>query len=120
MAARFHVIILEKPDSTNANLWRYLLWCDVPTARQVYYKTIAPQTSAWKDAIQVDTDAIKNGEVLEYNETLQHPAGTNMATMQSMLQQLWTDKQNFVNTWNPYVRYGSTFDGTAWVLTNIG
>ena len=120
MAARFNIIILDKPDPTNAELFKYVLWADVPTARQPFYAKPAGTVSAWKDAIAADNSQLVSGAVSEKVDTVQVAKGSGMAVAQAEMEARWTAYQNEVNTSNPWVRYGSTFkSGTGWVLSGV-
>ena len=120
MAARFRIIILDKPDPTNAELFKYVLWADVPTARQPFYAKPAGTVSAWKDAIAGDNSQLVSGAVSEKVDTMQVAKGSGMAVAQAEMVARWNAYQNEVNTSNPWVRYGSTYDPSgAWTLTGV-
>lgn len=116
MAARFKIIILEK-STQEPQRYRAAMWADVPAARQSHYAN-PDAVSQWTGALQGDIDALKSGAVAEkiFDERL--PDGATNAQIQSFLQQRWLDFQGEVNNRNPWVRYGSTWDGTTWVMAN--
>jgi hypothetical protein len=114
---RLRVIILEKPEiRDNTNVFRYVFWADVPAARQAFYARPGA-VSAWKDALTADNTNIANGTYAEKVDTLQVAAGTGITAMQVFLQDKWTAYQADVTALNPWVRYGSTWDGTTWTVT---
>ena len=117
MAARFKIIILDRTPS-DANEYHYLLWVDVPISRQPFYAK-TPAISAWKDALPLDLLALQNGSVVETVQTQRVPAGATLAQVQAFLQQRWTDFQNDVANTNPWVRYGTTWDGATWALGGV-
>lgn len=116
MAARLKIIILNRDTDTNG--FQYVLWADVPVARQPFYADPAKQ-SAWKDALPADNTALQNGTVAERTGYSSFPPGGNMAQAQADMQQKWSAYQSDVGGFNPWRYYGSTWDGTTWVVTNI-
>lgn len=114
---RFNVIILDR--DTNDNEFSYVLWADVPVARQPFYAN-ANAKSAWAGATTADNTALQNGSVVEQSGAQRVPVGATTAQMQAFLQQRWTDYQAAITAANPWQRYGSTWDGTTWVLANNG
>lgn len=121
---RLNVIILDKPDNNNPNLWRYALWADVPTARQGQYALLwgASKVSAWADATGTDNQNLQNGSMVEKVDTQQVPGGATLAQIEGFLQQRWVDYQAFVTSNNPWIRYGSygVFNGATWTWTPGG
>ena len=73
MAARFKVIVLEK--DPGAPHYTYVLWADVPTARQALYAAAWGPTrvSAWKDATNgagSDNEKLQNRSVVERQQSI--------------------------------------------------
>ena len=119
MAARLKIIILDKPViQENPNVFRYVFWADVPAQRQAFFANPAAE-SAWKERTQADVDQLKSGAVKEQVATIQVIPGTGMAAVQAELQARWQSYQDQVTTLNPCLRYGSTWDGTTWVLGGV-
>jgi hypothetical protein len=116
MAARLRIIVLER--DRDANGFDYVLWADVPTARQPFYASV-DKKSAWKDALPADNTALQNGSVVESTGHVAFPPGGSMAQTQAELQVRWNAFQNEINAANPWRYYGSTWDGTTWVVTNV-
>ena len=106
------IIVLDRP---NPGRYRYLLWLDVPVARQVFYAN-ADAVSQWKDALPADVTALKTGAVVELAEDI-NIGGMTLVQVQAALQGRWTTEQNEMNATgagNPFQRYGAFWDGTAW------
>jgi hypothetical protein len=119
MAARFRVIVLDKSDLSNQNIFRYVLWADVPPVRQAFYTQPAATVSAWKDATVGDNAQLVSGAVAEKVAEIQVAPGTGMPAIQAEIQIRWQAFQDQVTTLNPWNRYGSTWDGTTWVLGGV-
>ena len=122
MAARFKVIVLEK--DPGAPHYTYVLWADVPTARQALYAAAWGPTrvSAWKDATNgagSDNEKLQNGSVVETQQSIDVPVGWTLAQIEAEVQIRWTAYQNKITTANPWIRYGTTWDGTTWILTGV-
>lgn len=111
------IIILEKTSDTPL-IFRYALWADVPAARQSFYASPGA-VSAWKDASGAENTAIATGAVAEKIDTVQVTPGTGIAVIELQLQDSWTNYQNLITNTNPWVRYGSLWDGTTWTLTGV-
>jgi|SRR5215472_5169653 len=111
---RLNVIILtqESGDLTVA------LWADVPAARQQFYANPNAK-SAWVGATTTDNTNLQNGSVVEQVTTQRVPAGAGIGQIENFLQNLWQNYQNSINTANPWLHYGSTWDGTTWVLVTV-
>jgi hypothetical protein len=118
MAARLKVIVLERDHDTNG--FNYVLWADVPVARQPFYAKPTGFKSAWKDALPADLTALESGAVAEATGYVAFPSGGSMAQAQAKLEQKHAEFQAQVTNANPWRFYGSTWDGTAWVIANIG
>jgi hypothetical protein len=125
MAARFRIIILDRDTSNPAlTIWRYVLWADVPVARQSFWGALwtidnPSRPSAWAGASGADNLALQNGEVAEVVQTIERFPGDTMAVLQAALQQRSAEFITYVTNYNPWNRYGSTWDGTTWVVTTV-
>lgn len=111
---RLRIIALEQPDRNDPRTYRYLLWADVPTARQRFYADPA-KVSAWLDATAPDNAALASGAVVERSDTMRIPLGATLAQIKAFLEARHADFQADITNNNPWVRYGMTFDGTTWV-----
>jgi hypothetical protein len=114
---RLNVIFLAgTPDDPNT--WQAALWADVPAARQTFYAS-SNAKSAWTGATAADNTNLQSGAIAEKIITQRVPPGTSIAQIETFLQNQWTAFQNEITNANPWVHYGSTWDGTTWtVLTN--
>jgi hypothetical protein len=108
------IVILDSP---RANVYRYVLWATVPTARQVMYAQPG-KVSAWKGASQAENDAIATGAVVEIQDEFEVAPGTTLASVRADLISLQTSFQAATTANNPWVRYGTFYDGSTW--TNAG
>jgi len=119
---RFNVIVLDQT-ADDPNTYRFVMWADVPAARQSRYAFTSTSTgnvSAWTGASTSDNDSLKSGAVTERLLTQRVTPGTSLAAIEAFLQTQWTAYQATVTSYNPWQRYGSTWDGTTWVVTNNG
>lgn len=111
---RLRVIVLDQP-AEDVNSYRYALWADVPAARQSFYASSATK-SAWSGATTADTTNLQSGSVVESVSTMRIPSGTTVNQIEAFLQSRWQDYQNHISDYNPWVHYGTTWDGTTWTL----
>ena len=110
---RLKIIILEtEPEKIN-----YAFWADVPAARQRFYADAA-KVSVWKDALAADNTALQNGSVTEFVHHLDIDAGVTDADRRLALRRDWQAFQARVNNYNPWDKYGTTFD-TAWAIGGV-
>ena len=111
--ARLKIIILETwPGKIN-----YVFWVDVPLARQPFYAD-AGKVSAWKDATAADNAALQNGSVTERAHHLDIDAGVSDADRRLALRRDWQEFQARINNYNPWSKYGTTFD-TVWTAGGV-
>ena len=111
--ARLKIIVLE----TNGNEISYAFWADVPAARQIFYAD-AGKASVWKDATAADNAALQNGSVVEKTDSIVFEPSAGAPRIRQELEALHNRFQNKITAHNPWNRYGTVFDGTAW--TNGG
>lgn len=78
----------------------------------------AGKVSAWKDASAADNTALATGAVVERVDSFDVVQGTTLASVQATLIQLQSAFQADINASNPWTRYGTFYNGTAW--TNGG
>lgn len=126
MAITKRVIILERlspqtPGPTESIQFRYLMWADVPAARQPFYaQKQAAMVSAWKDAAQADTTALQSGAVTEFVDIIPVAPGTSLVSVEALLQSIWTAFQARITAENPWQRYGSFMDTTnTWTAGGV-
>jgi len=122
------IIILDRVGEPSDVAYRVAFWLTVPSTRYAFYVKPAgmnpdgspiPFKSAWKDATEADNQDLRDGKVLEVIETYTLPAGVTLAQVQTFLQNKFTEKQDWLNSINPYVRYGSYWDGTSWTAGGV-
>jgi hypothetical protein len=114
---RLNVIFLAG-DPSDPNTWSAALWADVPAARQTYYVNSTAK-SAWSGATTTDNTNLQSGVMVEKVISQRVPPGTSIAQIEMFLQNQWSAFQSEINNYNPWVHYGSTWDGNTWtVLTN--
>jgi len=111
---RVNIIVLAQPPDDPSS-YTFALWADVPAARQRFYANPNAK-SAWLDATSQDNLNLQGGEVVETIVTQRVPAGTSISQMQVFMQSVWSSYQAQINAANPWVRYGSTWDGTTWSI----
>ena len=115
---RLRVIFLAgTPDDPNT--WQAALWADVPAARQTFYANTGAK-SAWSGATAADNTNLQSGVMVETIITQRVPSGTNITQVENFLQAQWTNFQDSINNTNPWVHYGSTWDGTTWTVVTNG
>jgi hypothetical protein len=96
------------------------MWADVPSSRQTFYADpTATRKSQWSGATAADNTNLQNGSVTELVITQRVPPGTNISQIETFLQNQWTNFQNDVTNNNPWVHYGSTWDGTTWNIVTV-
>jgi hypothetical protein len=111
---RLRVIVLAQ-DPSDVNTYGVVFWADVPAARQTYYANPNAK-SAWTGATTADNTNLQTGTVVEQSFTQRVPPGTAIGQVEAFLAQAWTDYQNQINAYNPWIHYGSTWDGTTWTV----
>lgn len=112
------IIILEHINFPSDQDFRYCLWADVPTARQPYYAT-PTFVSAYKDATAEELTALRSGAVVEQVGVIPRQAGATLAQIRTDLIGRFTVFQNSITNYNPYDRYGTSWDGTSWTTGGV-
>lgn len=115
---RLNVIILDQ-QASDPNTYNYVLWADVPAARQAHYAT-ANATSRWTGATTQDNTNLQNGSVAEQFGSQRVLSSATLPQIEAFFQAIWTGFQASVTANNPWIRYGSTWDGTTWTVANNG
>lgn len=112
------IVILDRINEPSDMAFRFVLWADVPAARQPFYANAAA-TSAYADATAPELDAIRTGSVAEQVGSGTAAIGTPLADILAKLEVRWERWQDEVTTRNPWVRYGSYWDGTTWTQEGV-
>ena len=106
------IIILE---TTDKGRLRAAFWLAVPAARQPFYAN--SNVSAYKDATTQEATALQSGAVKEEVATFVI-GGLTAGQIRTLLQGEFTRRQAELNAYNPWARFGTSWDGTTW--TNSG
>lgn len=109
------IIILERPD---VNRFTAIFWLSVPSARQAFYANAAA-TSAYKLADAGELAAIRSGAIVEQTEDVSFIAGTTQTQIRAALVTKFTTRQAAVDALNPWDKYGSFYDGSAWTAGGV-
>lgn len=103
------LIILE---TTSARKIRYAMWADVPSARQKFYANAA-FVSVYLDASAGELTALRSGAVVE--RVAEEQIDGNNASVRTALESRLSAYQAEITARNDWSKYGSVFDGTAWI-----
>lgn len=112
------IVILKRINEPSDLAFEFVLWADVPAARQPFYAD-PTATSAYAEATAAEIDAIKTGAVAEQLDSGTAAAGTPLPEILAKLEARWERWQDEVNTRNPWVRYGTSWDGTTWTQEGV-
>lgn len=112
------IIILERTDIPSDLNFNVLFWADVPAARQSFYAN-PTATSQNKQATAGELSALQSGAIVEKVQKFNFLAGTPIATIQAALIDAFNTYQTYINTYNPWVRYGTKWDGTTWTMNSV-
>lgn len=119
MAARFRIIALDKLADAGRTGWRLVFWYDVPAARQQFFTQDPTFLSAWIGANPTDLTALRSGEVFEEIVTYSPDVVQNVAAIEAGAAALWIARNAAFQTANPWANYGTTWDGSTWVLASV-
>lgn len=120
------VIILAQDTNAPANVFAFSVafWAAVPSARQAFYAN-ASATSAVTGLSGAELTAIQTGAVAEQVQQVQvaNPTQQTLAAafvgIQVQLQARFAIWQATVSANNPWLHFGTFWDGTSWtVITN--
>jgi hypothetical protein len=113
-----HIIILERMGAPSDLNYRYLLWADVPAARQRFYAGLQV-ASNYRDATSAELEALRSGAVVEEIRSRVFLSGTPLATMTAALEQDFNDFQSAITNSNSLGRYGSYWNGVTWTIQGV-
>jgi hypothetical protein len=105
----------------NESAFTVLYWVPCPAGREPRWlqRNGNPTGSAWDGADAAENTAIANGTVLEIRETYSKQ-GTDLAGAQADLEATWTARNAWVQSFNPWNRWGSYWDDTeTWTLDGV-
>lgn len=112
---RLNIIVLTQ---MQPNDYDVVFWADVPAARQTFYANPSAK-SAWAGATTTDNTNLQTGVMVEQQQMVRVPPGTTLAQAQAFLQAQWQTFQTYITNNNPWAHYGSTWDGTTWVMATV-
>jgi hypothetical protein len=113
------VIILDKTGQAGVD-FNVVLWAVVPTTRRTFYAAQqANFVSAWKDITATEAAKFTSGEWTERPLRYSRPDSGGLPQAQAELQAEWQKFQNEIDNFNPWNRYGSNWDGTAWSMVTV-
>jgi hypothetical protein len=115
---RLNVIVLAQTPG-DPNGFNILFWADVPSARQTYYANPNAK-SLWAGATTADNQNLQSGAVVELATEAHYVPGTPLTQIESDVQARWQSYQNSIINSNPWIRYGSTWDGATWTILSNG
>lgn len=113
---RLQAICLDK---TGPNTFRFAIWADVPAARQQFYAN-PNATSAYKFATSGDIANLQSGAVTERIYKFDVSTTDTVATVETAMAGTAAQVQLDVNSFNPWVFYGTTLSSSGvWTTTGI-
>jgi hypothetical protein len=110
------IIVLEQVGETGD--FRVAFWLDVPATRQSFYADPSA-TSLFRAASAEEIAAIRAGAVVERVERFDRPFGGSLAQLRNALVIRYGQLQARVDADNPWVRYGTSYDGTTWTAAGV-
>lgn len=108
------IIILTQKPGTGLGDTRYdvVFWFPITATKRVVDNT---RISAYKNIIQSELDALRDGSVLEELFEIQIPSGTTQAQVKSILESRYLSREIAINNLpDPNKFYGVNWDGTTW------
>lgn len=105
------IIILERTDN---NRFRVAYWVSPPVPRRPFYAN-PDAKSAYVLATDAELADLRSGAVVERVEDHSFPVAANISQVRAGLLQHYNSLQQNVTAANPWDRYGTYYDGTAWV-----
>jgi hypothetical protein len=117
------IIVLERvdPDNVGINRFRVAFWLAVPLARQAFYANAAAVSAVRDGSVtQAETDALRNGAVVEQVIDFQAQPGRSLVQVEADLVTAYNAAQQALNSnVGLFQRYGSFYDGASWTVKNI-
>lgn len=113
------IIILERVNEPSDYSFKYVFWLDVPLTRQTMYAN-PDAVSMYKDATVAEIDTIRNGTIYEFSGEAFYPVGTSLSVITSDLIAKFNREQIRINNTNPWVKYGTYWDGSIWTNKEVG
>ena len=110
------IIILERLGTLND--CNYCFWLTVPATRQAFYAN-PDAMSSYKNASTQELQDIKDGKVKEVTGYKTYEASTTIAQVKADLISKYNDAQSEIDNYNPWIKYGSYWDGTSWTVGGV-
>ncbi len=92
-----------------------LLWADVPLNQRKHHVNPTAM-SVYRDVTAQELAAIRDGSVVERAMTISMEPGSTMAEIKSHLEEAWQAYQDEITGDKTSEHYGTTWDGTNWVV----
>ena len=110
------IIILERQGTVSD--CNYCFWLEVPAARQAFYVN-TEATSTFKNATIQEIQDIKDGKVKEVTGYKTYEASTTAGQVKADLISMYNSLQDEVDNYNPWIKYGSFWDGSSWTVGGV-
>lgn len=112
------IIQLERTGMPSDQNFRVALWLDVEVARQPFYADAAA-TSVVKGITAPELAAIQAGEIVEVVDVVPKLADGTVGDWRAAAEVLYSLKQQELTSRNPWVRYGTFWDGATWTPVTV-
>lgn len=112
------IIILDRVNLPSDQDFRVVFWLDVPASRQAFYAK-ADATSEFVGATPEELAALRSGAVVERVLVVPATAGTGQSSLLAALVNRYNAMQAEFTARNPWARYGSSWDGSAWTPVTV-
>jgi hypothetical protein len=112
------IIVLEKRGDGQ---WLVAYWLDVPVERRPFYALKAKPSAVAVGVVggieTAEQAAITSGAVREVVDLFSMQGSPTPAQLKAGAELQWQRFQDVTNDDNPWVNYGSSFDGATWTMT---
>lgn len=112
------IIVLERTGEPSDYNFKVIFWLTIPATRQSFY-TNSIAISAFKNATAEEIQAIQTGQIKEVAIFCSYPTGTTLAAITTDLISKFNTEQIILNTQNPFIRYGTYWDGISWINQGV-
>ena len=111
------IVVLTKEPNPNEIVFDYIFWLDVPVNYQPFYAD-PNAVSSYKEATTQEVDDLKLGKVYEMRNNAVFSKTDTVGNIKSFLVTKFNQEQVIINAKNPWIYYGTYWDGASW--TNGG
>lgn len=112
------IIVLERLDEPSDLNFNVAFWLVVPVTRTSFYVD-SNKISQYKDISAQELSDLRAGLFIEKVQKVSYLSGQTLTFIRNDLQSRFTNLQNELNNQNPFVRYGTYFDGTSWTTGGV-